>query len=228
MAIPKIAIPTFDVTLLTTNETVRMRPFVVKEEKLLIMAAESGETREMIRAMQDVITACSNEIIDGTKLPFFELQNIFIKLRSNSIGEESEFNLVCGNCEDRRPFTLNLSDIQPKFFEGHTKKIPLTDDVGVIMRYPTASEALEGMMDTLDMVATCIDVIYTNEESVSTKDENPNDIKAFVNDLTPDLFAKIAEFFVTIPRIEHTIEYVCEKCEQKNTIIVDGIESFFD
>lgn len=225
--IPVLDTPTFEVEVYSTNQKVEMRPFLVKEEKILIMAQESGKREDMLKAMQDIVTACSKGAIDGRDLPFFDLQNIFLRLRSQSIGGSSEFNLICGECQHRTPFELDLDSIQLVKTEGHTNKIQLTDDVGVIMRYPTAEDLVNDELKVFDIVVSSIEAIYTKEEIHSTKDETVEEISAWVEQLTAEQFEKISKFFETAPRLEKIIEYKCPKCETENVVVMDGLESFF-
>lgn len=225
--IPVLDTPTFDVDVYSLNKKVQMRPFLVKEEKILIMAQESGKKEDMIKAMQDIVTVCSRDVLIGKDLPFFDLQNIFLRLRSQSIGGTSEFNLICGECQHRTPFELDLDSIQLVTNEEHTNKIQLTDDIGVIMRYPSGEELANEEYKVFDIVVSCIDSIYTKEEIHSTKDETREDVEAWVENLTSDQFEKIAKFFETSPRLEKVIEYKCPKCETENVVVMDGLESFF-
>lgn len=225
--IPVLDTPTFDVEVYSTKQKVQMRPFLVKEEKILIMAQESGKKEDMLKAMQDIVSTCSKGALDGKKLPFFDLQNIFLRLRSQSIGGTSEFNLICGECQHRTPFELDLESIQLVTSEEHTNKIQLTDDVGVIMRYPSGEEIAGEELKVFDIVVSCIDSIFTKEEIHSTKDESREEIEAWVEALTSEQFEKIARFFETSPRLEKVIEYKCPKCETENVVVMDGLESFF-
>jgi hypothetical protein len=225
--IPVLDTPTFDVDVYSLNKKVQMRPFLVKEEKILIMAQESGKKEDMMKAMQDIVSVCSQGALVGKDLPFFDLQTIFLRLRSQSIGGTSEFNLICGECQHRTPFEMDLESIQLVTNEEHTNKIQLTDDVGVIMRYPSGEELGNDEFKVFDIVVSCIESIYTKEEIHSAKDETKEDIEAWVEKLTSEQFDKIAKFFETSPRLEKTIEYKCSKCETDNIVVMDGLESFF-
>jgi len=225
--IPVLDTPTFDVDVYSLNKKIQMRPFLVKEEKILIMAQESGKKEDMMKAMQDIVSVCSRGALVGKDLPFFDLQNIFLRLRSQSIGGTSEFNLICGECQHRTPFEMDLESIQLVTNEEHTNKIQLTEDIGVIMRYPSGEELGNEENKVFDIVVSCIDSIYTKEEIHSTKDETKEDIEAWVENLTSEQFEKIAKFFETSPRLEKVIEYKCSKCETENVVVMDGLESFF-
>lgn len=227
MSLPVLSTPKFDVKVISLNKNVKFRPFLVKEEKILILAAESEEPVEMLNAMQNIVTSCSDGEVDGGSLPFFDLQNIFIKLRGESIGGETEFNLICGECSHRTPTTLDLKTIQLKIDESHTNKIQITDDIGIIMKYPDASLLVDKNIKTYDIVLKCIDKIYTKEEIFDASEESPEELARFVDSLTTEQFEKVANFFATMPKIEHIIEYKCPNCSAENVVIMDGIESFF-
>jgi Zn finger protein HypA/HybF involved in hydrogenase expression len=218
MALPTISVPTFDVEVYSTKQKVSMRPFLVKEEKILILAAESNQRADMIRAMQQVINSCSDGKIDSEKLPFFDIQNIFIKLRSQSIGKESEFNLICGECGHKTPTILDLDNIELQM---------ITPDVGVIMKYPTAEVLVDDDLPVFDLVVSCIDKVFTQDEIHDAKDQTTEEIATFIEGLTNEQFEKIVEFFVTAPKIFHNIDYTCPKCGTENTVVVDGVENFF-
>ena len=227
MALPTLSVPTFDVEVYSTKQKISMRPFLVREEKLLILAAESNQRTDMIRAMQQVITSCSSEKIDAEKLPFFDLQNIFIKLRSQSIGKDSEFNLICGECGHKTPTTLDLDEIKLQVSDNHTNKIMIENEIGVVMKYPTAEILTNDDMPMFDLVVSCVDKIFTKDEIHDAQEEGSDEVAKFIDGLTNDQFEKIVEFFTTSPKIFHNIEYTCSKCQTENTVVVDGVENFF-
>ncbi len=213
--------------MIGSKEKIKFRPFLVKEEKLLILASESEDKDEMLNAMQEIVNVCSFGKLNGAELPFFELQNIFIKLRSQSIGQISEFNLVCGECGHKTPSGLDLETIKPTLHENHSNKIQLNSDLGVIMRYPCASD-LRDDITTFDLVVNCIDTVFTKDEVFSTQDIVRSEVEQFVDSLTSEQFKNITEFFLTMPKIEHKIEYNCPSCSTPNLVILDGVESFFE
>lgn len=225
--LPTLNTPTFFIEMIGTKEKIKFRPFLVKEEKLLILASESEDRTEMLNAMQEIVNVCSFGEIDGRELPFFELQNIFIKLRSQSIGQISEFNLICGECGHKTPSALDLESIKPTTYDGHTNKIQLTPDLGIVMRYPRAND-LGDNVTTFDLVVDCIETVFTKEEVFHTKEIVRSEVEQFVDSLTSDQFKKITEFFLTMPKIEHKIEYNCPSCNTGNIVILDGVESFFE
>lgn len=227
MALPTLSVPTFDIEVYSTKQKVKMRPFLVKEEKILILAAESNQREDMIRAMQQVINLCSEGRIAADSLPFFDLQNIFIRLRSQSIGSMTEFNLICGECGHKTPTTLDLDSINLKTSENHSNKIMLTDDVGLIMKYPTAEVLINENKPIFDLVVSCVDKIFDANEVHNASDYSIQELEEYIDRLTNEQFEKIVEFFTTAPRISHVIEYTCSNCQTENTVVVDGVENFF-
>lgn len=227
MALPTIAVPTFEVEVYSAQKSFTFRPFLVKEEKILILAAESGNKEDMIRAMQQVVSSCCSEDIDTKNLPFFDLQNIFIKLRSQSIGKDSEFNLICGECGHKTPTILDLETIELQRHPEHTNKIMLNDDIGVLMKYPTAEVLSNKDLPMFDLVVSCVDKIFTADEVHDATEEGPQEIGNFIDGLTTEQFDEIVKFFLTSPKIFHTIDYTCSKCGTENSVVIDGVENFF-
>jgi len=225
--LPVMETPTFYVEMIGTKEKFKFRPFLVKEEKLLIMASESEDQNEMLNAMQEIVSVCSFGKLNGNELPFFELQNIFIRLRSESIGQITEFNLVCGECGHKTPAELDLTTIKPTLTEGHTNKIDVGNGLGVIMRYPNAFD-MNGDATTYDLVVSCVDSVYTTDEVFTTKDLQRKEVEEFIDNLTSEQFKKITKFFLSMPKIEHKIEYDCPSCSTHNVVFLDGVESFFE
>lgn len=220
--------PTFKVRIHSLNKDIEFRPFLVKEEKILILAQESNEPKEMIKAMQDIVTSCSNSAVDGRDLPFFDLQYAFIQLRSQSIGNITDFILICGECGHKTETTLDLNTLTIDFTENHTNKIMLSDSVGVMMKYPKADILIDEETPAFDLVVSCIDKIFDEDQIYDAAEEGIYEVEKFINGLSTQQFEKIVEFFQTSPRLEKTIDYTCVKCETENTVLIDGVENFFE
>ena len=171
MPLPVMNTPTFKVKIHSLNREIEFRPFLVKEEKILILAQESNEPKEMIKAMQDIVTSCSNGAVDGRELPFFDLQYAFIQLRSQSIGNITDFILICGECGHKTETTLDLNNLEIDFPENHTNKIMLSDAVGVIMKYPKADILVDTDTPAFDLVVSCIDKIFDQDEIYDAEEE---------------------------------------------------------
>jgi hypothetical protein len=148
-------------------------------------------------------------------------------LRAQSIGKESEFNLICGECGHKTPTTLDLEKINLRTTPNHTNKIMLTDEIGVIMKYPTAEVLINEDQPIFDLVVSCVDKVFTLDEVHDAADQSYEEVSNFIDGLTSDQFDKIVQFFETAPKILHNIEYTCSKCQTENTVVVDGVENFF-
>lgn len=228
MPLPVMNTPTFKVRIHSLNKDIEFRPFLVKEEKILILAQESNEPKEMIKAMQDIVTSCSNGAVDGRELPFFDLQYAFIQLRSQSIGNITDFILICGECGHKTETTLDLNNLTIDFPENHTNRIMLSDNVGVTMKYPKAEILVDDETPAFDLVVSCIDKIFDQDEIYDAEEEGVYEVEKFINSLSTQQFEKIVEFFQTSPRLEKTIDYTCVKCNTENTVLIDGVENFFE
>lgn len=227
MSLPVLTTPTFELEVYSTKQRVKFRPFLVKEEKLLILAAESDDKADMIRSMQTVLNSCSDGKVEAEKLPFFDLQNLFIKVRAQSIGGVTEFNLICGECGHKTPTMVNLDEISLTTFDDHKNKIMITEDIGVIMKYPNAEVVVDETLPAFDLVVSCVDKIFTKEEVFEASQEPVAEIEKFIDGLTSEQFDKVVQFFLTTPRMRHVIEYNCSKCETENVVAIDGVENFF-
>jgi hypothetical protein len=230
--IPAVKIPTFDMTVPITGEKIKFRPFVVKEEKLLIMAAEADGYDDAMRAVKDVVLSCTFDKINADVEPLFVVQYAFLQIRGKSIGELIDFNLVCGTCKHETPHQLHIDDMKVETTEGHTNVVELGEGMTVTMRYPTFAHYTKffgsGALDEIfSVVAECIDTITTEEESYTNDGSDIPNLVGFLNDLTAAQFDKIETFFATMPVVRHTINYKC-KCGEKNQVVIDGITNFFE
>jgi len=226
MPLPIMTTPTFRVKLHSLPNEIEFRPFLVKEEKILILAQESNDPKEMI--MQDIVTSCSGGNVNGRELPFFDLQYAFIQLRSQSIGNITDFVLICGECGHKTETTLDLNSLTVDFPENHSNKIMLSDNVGVFMKYPKAEILVDDETPAFDLVMSCVEKIFDNDEIYDAAEEGKEEVEKFINSLSTQQFEKIVEFFQTSPRLEKTIDYTCVKCDTENTVLIDGVENFFE
>jgi hypothetical protein len=247
MALPQLNTPTFELTLPSTNEAVRYRPFLVKEQKILLMALESKESSEMLRAIKQIITnCCLNESIKIDSLPMFDLEYFFLRLRAKSIGESIELNLNhyedtnrnMEECTHTTKFNLNLMEVEVEKDPEHQNKIILDEEnkVGIVLKYPTIAladkmqKAAEGknQMDVIvDVVCQCIDYIFDAENTYPASESSKQELVEFINNLSQEQFAKINNFFVSMPKLKHTIHWECEKCGTKDHITLEGMANFF-
>lgn len=245
MALPKIQAPIFELTLPSTGQQVKYRPFLVKEQKILLMALESKEAPEMLRAIKQIITNCSIDEIKVDNLPMFDLEYFFLRLRAKSIGEEVELalshydniNKNGDTCEHKTKYTINLMEVEVEKDESHTTKIVLDEDsgVGIVLKYPTIALAdkmqnanNKNQMDAIvDIVTQSIDYIFDNENTYPAKEQTKQELTDFINNLSQEQFAKLNNFFNTMPKLRQTIRWECEKCGTRDSITLEGMANFF-
>lgn len=247
MALPQINTPTFELTLPSTGESVRYRPFLVKEQKILLMALESRENSEMLRAIKQIISnCCLSESLKVDSLPMFDLEYFFLRLRAKSIGESIELNL--NHYEDRNKndeecthttkINFNLMDVEVEKDPEHKNKIILDEEskVGIVLKHPTitladkmqrASDDKNQMDVIVDVVCQCIDYIFDAENNYPAEESTKQELIDFINNLSQEQFAKINNFFVTMPKLKHTIRWTCEKCQTKDEVTLEGMANFF-
>lgn len=232
MALPQVDVPLFEVEVPTTKEKINCRPFLVKEEKLLVMANESGNVDDMIKATQQIVTNCSFGKIDGQKIPLFELQKIFMDLRSASISNIIELSLQCGECGTRYNHNLDLQDLKITFDEDHKNPIKLSDKLSIKMRYPDAyqmSKILESnnFEDIYKLTALSIETIYNDDEIIEVEDLTEEELLEWVENIPSAQFEPVRNFFTTMPVLEHLIEFKCGGCENNNYLNMNGYINFF-
>lgn len=236
MALPKLAAPRFSVDLPSNGKRISFRPFLVKEEKALLMAATSEDQNSMIDAVKDVLSACVlDSDVEVSSLPFFDLEYLFLNLRAKSVGEviKLEYRHTGGvnysgiECEAVTPVEINLERVKVEKNEKHTNKISITDNLGVVMRYPTINDIklVNDGADELKMIAKCIVSVY-DEENVYEPD-NLQDAADFIDSLNTQQFAKIMEFIATMPKLRHKFSYKCKGCGQEDTVQLEGLSDFF-
>ena len=232
MALPQTEHPLIDVHIHSLNKSVKFRPFLVKEEKLLILANETKDVDEMMRATQQIITNCSFGKIHGDELPVFDMQNIFLNLRKVSVSETIEVTLLCGHCEHKIDMTVDLNNFELYETEGHEKTVRLSEDVMVEMRYPNAKEMMmlgktqtEG--DVFKVAELCIEKIFAGDSIIDAEDLKGDDRTEFIDNLTSEQFKAFKKFFESMPVMENEIKYNCPKCEEKNVTYLNGYYDFF-
>ena len=234
MALPKIAAPQYELTVPSTEETVTFRPFLVKEEKLLLLANESDEENEMIGAIRQIITNCTYEKLDVTGLALFDLEYVFLKIRAKSVGEIVNLKLLCeDDGETYADVTINLDDVNVKWTEEHTNHIELTDDIGLMMRYPQFDlinlGAGGGETEYIfKMIKSCINQVYEGDTIHERSDFTDKDLDAFIESLTSEHFAKLQTFFETMPRLRHEVKFKNPKTKKQNKMTLEGMQSFFE
>lgn len=245
MALPKLSSPVFELTLPSTGKEVRYRPFLVKEQKILLMALESKEQKEMVRAIKQIVNNCAVDKINVDELPMFDLEYFFVKLRAKSVGENIELRLTHPmgkntdgqDCQHITEMSLNLMDVEVQKERGHTNKILIDENagVGVCLKYPTMSladrlQAAENQSQIdviLNLVADSIDYIYDNDNVYPAKESTKKELLEFVNDLSQDQFKKLTDFFNGMPKLKHTLKWKCAECGCEESLDLEGMASFF-
>lgn len=235
MSLPTIASPKFTVKLPSTDREIRFRPFVVKEEKVLLMAAESKDSKTMMQAMTDVATACIEDDVDVSKLPYFDVEYLFLNLRAKSVGEKAKLEYRHTNgvnysgivCETVTPVEIDLETVKVSGFNGAAMKFNVTDKYGVVMRYPTLSDVANISTGgaELDLIARCLVSVYDDNDVFDPDDLD--DAKKFIESLNAQQFKKISDFFENAPKLRHTVKYKCAGCGQEDEISLEGIADFF-
>lgn len=235
MALPKVAKITHELVIPSSGKKIKFRPFLVKEEKVLILAQESGSQAEMARAIKDVISACvQTRGFKVDELATFDIEYIFLAIRGKSVGEEVEIIVTCPDDEKTTvPVSVYLDDIKVIIDEKHSRDIKLDETLSLRMKYPTIEMVMEssaesiGIQDSLELIAGCIDMIYSEEESWAASDSTLKELTEWVEELEPKQFQEIEAFFNTMPKLSHTITVLNPTTGVKSDIVLEGLGSFF-
>ena len=237
MALPINSTPLHNLTIPSNGKVVNFRPFLIKEEKALMIAQQSESPKVMMDTLKQVVKDCVKDDINVDDLATFDLEYIFTQIRAKSVGETVELRLKCDTCEDEKAVTqvnIDLTKLKVEKSDDHTNKIELFNDVGVLMKYPSFDTVAKfENLDTsnidqmFDIVIDCIDSIYTSEEIYHAKEQTKKDLLEFLNNLTSDQFVKIQSFFETMPKMKKDIDYKCPVCGKEHHKVLEGIASFF-
>ena len=238
MPLPKIVTLTYALELPSSEETIKYRPFLVKEEKLLVIALESEDTKQITTAIRSVIKACVlTKGIKVEQLPTFDIEFLFLNIRGKSVGEELEVNIICpDDGETQVPVKVNLDDIHVQKNEGHTKQIKLDDNLMMEMKYPSLDQFIQNNFDfseknamdqSFKLIGTCIDKIYTEEEVWAVADCTKKEVNDFLDSMNSSQFKEIEKFFDTMPKLSHTIKVTNPVTEVESEVVVEGLASFF-
>ena len=228
MALPKLNVPVYEAVLPSTETVIKFRPFLVKEEKVLLTAMEDGGHNSMMNAIRNIIKNCVQEEIDVNRLPLFDIEYLFLKLRSKSVGETSEIGLKCTCSEGAvTQVTINMDEINVVKPEGHDRKIMISDDVGIMLSYPVITTDGINEEDGMKIVKDCIEMIYTTEETYERDSFSSEELDTFIDSMDTKQFAKIRDFFDTMPKLQHTVNYTCSVCGEDKEITLQGLDSFF-
>ncbi|HIJ51412.1 MAG TPA: baseplate protein [Nitrospinae bacterium] len=229
MPLPTLETPTYTLSLPSTKQKVDYRPFLVKEEKVLMIAQQSEDQTAIFRAMLDVVDACTFGKLMVEKLSNVDLEFILLKLRGKSVGESVEVKMLCDDCQHGNPVSINLDDIKVKYPRKKADpKIQLTDSVGVICAFPTVKALMSVKKDDpAEIIASAIETIFDADNTYSVEDETPEEVAKFIDSLTFSQLKKIQDFISSAPKISHTVKYDCKECGKKGiSKVIEGAESF--
>lgn len=236
MALPKPSTPIYELTIPSKGTKVKYRPFLVKDEKALLLAAQSESPKVMIDTLKEIISNCILTKTDIDTLALFDIEYVFCKLRAKSVGEFVEVNLNCEECNKKSISNINISDIEIERNPEHKNKFILFDNVGICLKYPdwdlleklkTTDLSLENMDSVFSVITDCIDYIYDDEEIYHAKESKKEDLVDFINNLTKAQLEQIMKFFETMPRLKKDLSYTCPHCKHVNSIMLEGLNNFF-
>ena len=238
MPLPKIATPTYELELPSTGESIQYRPFLVKEEKLLVIALESEDTKQITTAIKAVLKSCiKTKGIKVEQLPTFDIEFLFLNIRGKSVGEELEVNIICpDDGETQVPVTINLDDIGIERTDDHSNQIKLDDNLMMEMKYPSLEQFIQNNFDFTDknamdqsfkLIGTCIDKIYTEEEVWAVADCTKKEVNDFLESMNSSQFKDIEKFFDTMPKLSHTVKVTNPVTQVESEVVLEGLASFF-
>ena len=236
MALPKLDVPIYELTVPSTDEKIKYRPFLIKEEKILLIAMESGQNEDVIQAVKQIVSECTFNKLKLGNMPMFDVEYIFLQIRSKSVGEVSKLKILCrDDGETYANVEVDLTEIEVQVNDDHTNKIELTDEMGVIMKYPTIdSFSTAGISDItpenmLDVIVACIDKIYDKkgEEVYDSKDSSKKELMDFVEGMNTTQFQNVQAFFDSMPKLRHEVTVVNPKTKKENIVALSGLNDFF-
>ena len=238
MPLPRIATPTYELELPSSGKSIQYRPFLVKEEKVLVIALESEDTKQITTAIKNVIRNCVlTKGIKVESLPTFDIEYLFLNIRGKSVGEELEVNIICPDDEETQvPVTINLDDIKVQKDEDHTNKVKLDATLMMEMKYPSLDQFIKNNFDfkdqnamdqSFELIASCIDKIYSEEEVWATEDCTKKELNEFLESMNSSQFKDIEKFFETMPKLSHKVKVTNPKTKVENEVVLEGLASFF-
>jgi len=238
MPLPTISTPTYELVLPSSNRKIKYRPFLVKEEKILILAMESQDPKQIARAVKDVISKCIlSKGIKVEKLSTFDIEYLFLNIRGKSVGEQIEVMVTCPDDKKTQvPMSINIDSIKVKTDDEHTTDIKLDDIYTLKMKYPSLDEFIKSNFnfesnmnvdDTFDLIASCIDQVYSDEESWSHQECTKKELNQFVDQLNSSQFKEVEKFFETMPKLSHTVKVINPNTKVESEIVLEGLQNFF-
>jgi hypothetical protein len=238
MPLPKISTPTYELELPSTGQTIQYRPFLVKEEKLLLLSLESEDIKQITTAIKNVIKNCVlTKNIKIETLPTFDIEYLFLNIRGKSVGENIELNIICpDDGETTFPVEINIDDIQVQKNKDHTNKIKIDDSIMMEMKYPSLDQFIKNNFDfknenaidqSFELISSCIDKIYTDDEVWASSDVTKKELIEFLDQMNSSQFKEIEKFFETMPKLSHEVKVKNPKTNIESTVVLEGLSSFF-
>ena len=238
MPLPTIATPTYSLELPSTKKTIKYRPFLVKEEKLLVLALETEDQKEITNAVKSVIKNCiQTRGIKVEQLPTFDIEYLFLNIRGKSVGEDIEVSVLCpDDNETYADVQISIDDIQVTKDKDHSNKIKIDENLMMEMKYPSLNQFIKNNFDfnndnqvdqSFDLIASCIDKVYSADEAWTTDDFTKKEVLDFLEQMNSTQFKQIENFFTTMPKLSHEVEVVNPKTKKKNMVVLEGLASFF-
>jgi hypothetical protein len=238
MTLPRVDVPTYELTLPSEDKKIKFRPFLVKEEKVLFIALETGDNKQMVDALKEVINACTFDVLKVDQLPIFDVEYIFLNIRAKSVSEIAKFKTICP--DDGKTYAeaeVDLTKVEVQVDDDHTNRIIVDDkrNLGLVLKYPTLKnydigkgiETLE-IEKVFNILVDCIDHIFEGEKIYPAKDSSKQELKEFIEMMPQEAFSKIKKFFETMPRLKHEVEVINPKTNVTSKVTLTGIADFFE
>jgi len=236
MSLPTITVPKYELTLPSSGKKVKYRPFLVKEEKILLLANETKDQQQVISAMKDIVSNCTFNEVDPEEAATFDIEYIFLQLRCKSVGESVDVKIKCPKCENMVGVNINLNDVEVVKEKGYSNKISINTTTGLIMKYPNFKtlQVLEsnkdkgqGAEELLNFVVSCIESVYDDKQIYEAKDYRKEELLEFVENLPQGVFGKVMTFFNKMPALTKELTCDCDKCKTKSKVTLRGAQDFF-
>jgi hypothetical protein len=238
MTLPRVDVPTYELTLPSEDKKIKFRPFLVKEEKILFIALETGDNKQMVDALKEVINACTFDVLKVDQLPIFDVEYIFLNIRAKSVSEIAKFKTICP--DDGKTYAeteVDLTKVEVQVDDDHTNRVIVDDkrNLGLVLKYPTLKnydigkgiETLE-IEKVFNILVDCIDHIFEGEKIYPAKDSSKQELKEFIEMMPQESFSKIKKFFETMPRLKHEVEVINPKTNVTSKVTLTGIADFFE
>ena len=229
--LPKLNTPTYELELPSTGDKIKYRPFLVKEQKILMMAQDSQDETEISEAVGSLVQSCTFDEVNPKTAPMFDIEFLFLKIRGKSVGDKIELNLICpddGKTQVKK--TIDLEDVGIHMLEDHTNEIVVSDECKIIFRYPILSDmkgvAVSDISSAFSVISSCISEIHYGDDIYNKNDISKKDIEEFIDSLTGEQFEKVTGFFQTMPKLRYVVEVTNPETKKSNEIVVEGLQSF--